>query len=286
MNVLVGICELLKLKRDKSNLLSHSSKKEIRQVPNKTSSPNLEKDKNDPLIKAAIDVAKMKQALEKYPVSSSLEDELSEFIRELAALQGNGKNFEETIAQLVLGSKKYVEAIDMHIVFEKYEIPKNILDYSEKLNKLSEGIEACWDIFSHESHEFFINLANGFCEADSKFKGVKGILLRLKLFLPSISQKKNLFKIYKESSLTIPTAVKRALKLREGKSTIQLEASVKSILGRIESEASDFSRYNESNESLDDLIELMDNWSDQEYTKEEIEAFERVMERLKKDKEE
>lgn len=292
MSVVVSIYVLIELKRDKSNILSHTSTEELKQVPNKTSSPNIKKNEREQLNRAALDIAKMKQALENYPVSDSVEDKLSEFIREVAALQGKDKNFQETIAELVIGSKKYVEAVNMHIVFGEDGIPKNIVKYSEKLQKLSEGIECCWDIFSHESHQYFFNLANSFCEADSKFKGLEGILLGLKLFLPSILQKKNLFKIYRDSSLAIPQAVKRAMQLREGKSTIQLEASAKSILRQLEAESSKHnesaqtsgsSNSNESTESLDDLIELIDDWSHQEYTQEETEAFERVMERLKRE---
>jgi hypothetical protein len=282
----------LELKRDKSNILNHTSAEELKQVPNKTSSPNLEKNEREQLNRAALDLAKMKQALENYPVSDSVEEELSEFIREVARLQGKGKNFEETIAELIIGSKKYVEAVNTPIVFEEDGVPKDIINYSEKLQKLSEGIESCWDIFSPESHQYFVAVANGFCEADSKFRGLEGILLGLKLLFPSILQKKNLFKIYRDSSLAIPRAVTRAMELRKGKTTIQLEASAKSILSQIEAEYSKhnqsdktrgFSNSNESTESLDDLIELIDDWSCQEYPKEETEAFERVMERLKRE---
>jgi len=87
----------------------------------------------------------------------------------------------------------------------------------------------------------------------------------------------DLFKLYKQSSYAIPRAVCRAVEAREEKSTSQLQAFTKSIRQRFEKEILD------QPESLDDLIELVDEWSQQEYTQEEAEAFERVMKRLRKE---
>ncbi|HEY9673111.1 MAG TPA: hypothetical protein V6D11_16835 [Waterburya sp.] len=176
-----------------------------------------------------LDTINIKQFFESYLTSNSLEDEATEFFREVAALKG--KSVDDTLLEMIAGTQKYLEAIDIDIEF-KNDIPTDINQYVNKLKKISVGIESCWDIFSEESHQFFISLAQNFCRASSKFKGWKGVLIRLQLLLPSIKQKENLFKIYKESFFFIPRAVNRAIELRESKTTVQLKSTALSLLKR------------------------------------------------------
>jgi hypothetical protein len=187
---------------------------------------NLEKEQ---LNETVLDTINIKQFLESYLSFNSLEDEASEFFREVAALKNQSVN--DTLLEMIAGTQKYLEAIDIDIEFED-DIPTDINQYAKKLKKLSVGIETCWDIFSDESHQFFIGLAQDFCRASSKFQGWKGIFIRLKLLLPSIKQKQNLFKTYKESFFFIPRAVNRAIELRESKTTVQLQSTAQSLLKR------------------------------------------------------
>jgi hypothetical protein len=187
---------------------------------------NLEKEQ---LKETVLDTINIKQFFESYLTSNSWEDEVSEFFREVAALKNQSVN--DTLLEMIAGTQKYLEAIDIDIEF-KNDIPTDINQYANKLKKLSVGIESCWDIFSDESHQFFIGLAQNFCRASSKFKGWKGVLIRLKLLLPSIKQKENLFKIYKESFLFIPRAVNTAIELRESKTTVQLQSTAQALLKR------------------------------------------------------
>lgn len=187
---------------------------------------NLEKEQ---LNETVLDTINIKQFFESYITSNSLEDEVSEFFREVAALKNQSVN--DTLLEMIAGTQKYLEAIDIDIEF-KNDIPTDINQYANKLKKLSVGIESCWDIFSEESHQFFIGLAQNFCLASSKFKGWKGVLIRLKLLLPSIKQKENLFKIYKESFFFIPRAVNTAIEIRESKTTVQLQSTAQALLKR------------------------------------------------------
>lgn len=177
-----------------------------------------------------LDINSIKQILESNLTSNSLEDEISEFFREVAALKG--KSVDEALSEMVAGTQKYLEAVNTNVEFRN-NIPIDINQYVDKLEKLSVGIESCWDIFSPESHQFFINLAEHFCRASSKFQGWKGILIRIQLLLPSIRQKENLFKKYQDSFLFIPKSVTRAIELRSSKSTAQLESTAQSLLKRV-----------------------------------------------------
>ncbi len=186
----------------------------------------LEKDQFN---ETALDVNSIKQILESYLTSNGIEDEISEFFREVAALKG--KSVDDTLLEMIAGTQKYLEAVNTPVEV-KDDIPTNINKYADKLEKISVGIESCWDIFSQESRQFFINLALDLCRASSKFYGWRGILIRLRLFLPSIQQKEDLFKKYKDSFLFIPKAVDRAVELRGSKPTAQLQATAQSLLKR------------------------------------------------------
>lgn len=177
----------------------------------------------------ALDVNSIKQILESHLTSNSLEDEISEFFREVAALKA--KSVDDTLLEMITGTQKYLEAVNTSVEF-KNDIPTDVNKYAEKLEKLSVGIESCWDIFSQESRQFFINLALDYCRASSKFQGWKGIWIRLQLLVPSIKQKENLYKKYKNSFLFIPKAVNRAIELRDSKPTAQLQATAQYLLKR------------------------------------------------------
>jgi hypothetical protein len=184
----------------------------------------LEKDQFN---ETALDVNSIKQILESHITSNSLEDEISEFFREVAALKG--ESVHDTLLEMITGTQKYLEAVNTPIEF-KNGIPIDVNKFADKLKNLSVGIEYCWDIFSQESHQFFINLAQEFCEASSKFQGWKGLLIRWQLLFPSVRQKENLFKKYKDSFLFIPKAVNRAIELRNSKPTTQLHTTAQSLL--------------------------------------------------------
>jgi hypothetical protein len=189
--------------------------------------PDLEQEKLD---RTTLDVNRIKQILERSLTSNSLENEALGFFREIAALRG--KNVDDTLSEMIAGTQKYLEAVNTHIEFDR-DIPTDINKYADKLVKISEGIEACWDFFSIESQEFFINVAANFCcVADSKFKGWKGFLIRLRLIFPSLKQKQNLFKKYQESFLFIPKAVDRVTEVRKNKSILQLHQTGQSLLKR------------------------------------------------------
>lgn len=179
------------------------------------------------LKEAALDMSSIKQILESRLTSNSLQDEISEFFREVAALKG--QSVHDTLNQMVTGTQKYLEAVNTPIEF-KNGLPTNLDKFVDKLENISIGIEACWDLFSPESRQFFIDRSKYFCEAASKLQGWTGLLIRLKLFFPSIFRQENLFKKYKDSFLLIPKAVNRAIELRESKRTTQLEATAKFIL--------------------------------------------------------
>jgi hypothetical protein len=186
----------------------------------------LEKDQFN---ETALDVKRIKQILESHLTANGIEDEISEFFREVAALKG--KSVHTTVLDMITGTQKYIDAVNTPIEF-KTGIPTDVNKFADKLEKISVGIESCWDIFSQESLQFFINLAQEFCEASSKFQGWKGLLIRLQLLFPSIRQKENLFKKYKDSFLFIPKAVNRAIELRNSKPTLQLQATAQSLLKR------------------------------------------------------
>lgn len=189
--------------------------------------PTLEREQ---LNQNALEIDSVKQVLESYLTSSSLEDEVDEFFREVAALRG--KSVHDTLLEMRIGIQKYIEAVNTPIEF-KNDIPIDVNKYYEKLDKLSEGIEYCWDLLSQESQQFFINSASGFLEAYSKFKGWSSLRIRAQLFLPSIQKKQDLYRKYNQSFFLIPKAVKRAIDMRESKSTSQLQATAKSLLQRV-----------------------------------------------------
>ena len=187
---------------------------------------NFEKDQFN---KATLDVNSIRPIFENHLTSNYLEDEISEFFREVAALKGQSIN--DTLHEMRLGVQKYIEAVNTPIEF-KNNMPTNINQYVNKIEKLSTGIESCWDIFSQDSQQFFINLAHDFCRASSKFQGWRGIWIRWQLIWPSIKQRENLFKKYRDSFWLIPKAVNRAIELRDSKSTDQLQTTAKSLLHR------------------------------------------------------
>jgi hypothetical protein len=183
----------------------------------------------DQFNETALDVNNIKQILESHLTSNSLEDEISEFFREVAALKG--KSVDETLLEMIIGTRKYLEAVNTPIEFRN-DIPTDINKFADKLEKISVGIESCWDVFSPKSRQFFIDLAQDFCRASSKFQGWKGFLLRLQLLWHSIKQQENLYQKYKDSFLLIPRAVNRAIELRDSKPTTQLQATAQSLLER------------------------------------------------------
>jgi hypothetical protein len=153
-----------------------------------------------------------------------LEDEISEFFREIAALQE--KNVDEIKADIKLGMQNYLEAVNTKIEFND-DLPINIEQYFDKLEKIATGIEFCWDIFSPESKRFFIQLAQDYLELKQKrFSGFKGLILVLKLIVISWKSQKNLLHLYKRSFLLIPEAVNRAIQLRDSKPTKQLQEKI------------------------------------------------------------
>jgi hypothetical protein len=161
---------------------------------------------------------------------AELSDEAKEFFRELAALKS--KSVEETIQETMTGAQKYLEAVEIEIEF-KNDLPTDIDKYAEKLEKVAEGIECCWDILPWESRQFFLELAHNFTKvASSKFQGIKGLFIWFKLLLPSLKQQENLFEKYKESLLLVPKAVERATMLRQSKSTVQLQTKAELFLRR------------------------------------------------------
>ena len=164
-------------------------------------------------------IEKLESLLENYRSPNSLTDETQEFFREIAALKG--QSVEETLQEMMAGTRKYLEATNTEIEF-KNDIPTDLNKYVDKIEKLAGGIESCWDIFSVESHHYFINIAYGFTKASSKCNGWQGWLIRFRLILPSLKQKENLFGKYQKSFWVIPKAVDRAIELRKSKSTSKL----------------------------------------------------------------
>ncbi|MBE9141726.1 hypothetical protein [Planktothrix mougeotii] len=180
------------------------------------------------LDESAIDAKNIQYLLQAYLNPNSLDDEIQEFFREVAALKG--KSVQDTLKEMEQGTQKYLEAIDMEISF-KNDIPTDIEKYVDKITKLSQGIESCWDLFSEESHDFFIKLAYDFsCQHSINLQGWRGLQVKLKLLLPSLKRGKNLFKDYQNSFLLIPQAVDRAVELRKSKSTSQLWSTAQTLL--------------------------------------------------------
>ena len=185
----------------------------------------------DRLNESAADVSNIKSILNSYLNPHSISDEINEFFREIAALRG--ESVQDTIQKMKGGTRKYLEAVNTKIFFND-DIPTDINLYVDKLEKLAEGIEYCWDLFSDESRQFFINLAYNFtCQVNYKFTGFKEFRIRLKLFIPSIKAQENLYKKYKDSFLLIPKAVDRAIELRRSKSTSQLWIMAQDLLKQI-----------------------------------------------------
>jgi hypothetical protein len=173
-------------------------------------------------------VNNIQQIFDNYFTAHILQDETLEFFREVAAIKG--QNVNNTLLEMMTGTKKYLQAVNTKIEF-KDDLPVDINLYAEKLKNLAVGIESCWDIFSETSQEFFIKLAGDFYSSyQSKFQGWKGLIIRVRLFLPSIKQGENLYKKYRESFLEIPKSVNQSLKLRERKSTTQLHSTAQSLL--------------------------------------------------------
>ncbi|NEQ35817.1 MAG: hypothetical protein F6K40_05770 [Okeania sp. SIO3I5] len=164
-------------------------------------------------------IEKLKSFLENCIYPNSLTDEAQEFFREVAALKG--QSVEETLQEMMAGTRKYLEAINTEIEF-KNDIPRDINKYVDKIEKLAAGIESCWDIFSVESHHYFVNTAYSFTKVSSKCNGWQGWLIRFRLTLPSLQQKEDLFGKYKKSFWIIPKGVDRAIELRKSKSTSKL----------------------------------------------------------------
>lgn len=180
------------------------------------------------LDESAIDAKSIQHLLQAYLNPNSLDDEIQEFFREIAALKG--KSVQDILKEMEQGTQNYLEAINMEVAF-KHDIPTDIEKYVDKIKKLSEGIESCWDLFSEESHDFFIKLAYDFsCQYGIKLQGWRGLQVKLKLLLPSLKSGKNLFKDYQNSFLLIPQAVDRAVELRKSKSTSQLWSTAQNLL--------------------------------------------------------
>ena len=186
--------------------------------------------KTEQINETALELERVKSFLESCIAPNSFSDEIKEFFRELAALKG--KSVEETIQETMTGAKKYLEAVEIEITF-KNDLPTDIDRYAEKLEKVAEGLEFCWDILSWESRQFFINLAYNFTKvAASKLQGIKGLSIWFKLLLPSLQRQENLFKKYKYSLLLVPKAVDRATVLRQSKSTAKLQTTAELLLAR------------------------------------------------------
>ncbi|NER07930.1 MAG: hypothetical protein F6K17_37950, partial [Okeania sp. SIO3C4] len=100
-------------------------------------------------------IEKLKSFLENCLYPNSLTDEAQEFFREVAALKG--QSVEETLQEMMAGTRKYLEAINTEIKF-KNDLPTDINKYVDKIEKLAAGIESCWDIFSVENHHYFVNI--------------------------------------------------------------------------------------------------------------------------------
>jgi hypothetical protein len=185
----------------------------------------------DRLCESTADVNSIQLILNSYLNPHSFSDEIDEFFREIAALRG--ESVENTIEQMKEGTRKYLEAVDTKISFED-DLPSDINLYVEKLEKLAVGIELCWDLFSDESRQFFINWAYQFTrQANSKFLGFQGFMIQLKLLIPSLKTQENLYKKYKDSFLLIPKAVDRAIELRKSKSTSQLWITAQTLLKQV-----------------------------------------------------
>ncbi|MBD2578986.1 hypothetical protein [Oscillatoria sp. FACHB-1406] len=158
----------------------------------------------------------LEQAIE----PNSLTDEIDEFFREVAALKG--QNVRDTVEEMRVGTQKYLDAVNTPIDY-KNELPENIPLYVSKIENIAEGIESCWDIFSPETQTFFILLSHYYYRArESNFKGLSGLTLKLKLLLPSIRVRSDLYHQYRNSFILIPQAVEKSLKLRDKKGTSKL----------------------------------------------------------------
>lgn len=187
--------------------------------------------KREELNQGALEVNSVQALLNTYLIPNSVEDEVNELLREIAALKG--KSVQDTLDEMRIGIEKYLQAINTPILFEN-NLPTDIDKYVNKLENLAQGIEICWDIFSLESRNFFIQLAYEFCQARFKIEGWTGIVIKLKLCLRSILNRENLFHKYKNSFLLIPKAVDKAIEDRKDKSTSQLSNTAQLLLTRIQ----------------------------------------------------
>lgn len=176
------------------------------------------------------DLSQIKSFLENCLMSNSLEDRNREFFREIAALKG--KSVQETLQEMMAGVQNYLTAVEISIQYKNNDpdMPIDVNLLADKLQKLAQGIESCWDLFSLESRQFFMNLSYDFRLKSDKFKGGSGLIIKLKLLWPSLRQGKNLFKTYRESYFLIPNAVDRAIQLRKSKSTLLLYSTGQELL--------------------------------------------------------
>ena len=206
------------------------------------------------------DIETFKQTLEKSLISpNSLESKVGEILREVAALKE--KNVIDTISEMVAGANKYLEATHLTVEFDNNDFPVDINKYANKVEKYSQGIEECWDIFSHESQAFFIEIAKNFTVlAQSRFEGKGEWFLRIKLFFPSIYRRENLFEKYKASYLSIPKSVARALRLRKDKPTPNLQGTLQAIIEREEEEE----YFEEGLKASKKMLELIEEWMDED----------------------
>ena len=178
--------------------------------------------KTEQINETALELERVKSFLENCLHPNSLSDEVNEFFRELAALKG--KSVQDTIQETMTGAQKYLEAVEIEIAF-KNDLPTDIDKYAEKLDKVAQGIECCWDILSQESRDFFIHLADAFTKlATSKLQGIRGLWTRFKLRSPFRFEK------YKSALLFIPKAVDRTMTLRQSKSAEKLDKKAEFLL--------------------------------------------------------
>jgi hypothetical protein len=184
--------------------------------------------KTEQINQTALELERVKSFLESCIAPNSLSDEVNEFFREVAALKN--QSVQDIKQETMAGIQKYLEAVEIEIAF-KNDLPTDIDKYAEKLDKVAQGIESCWDILSLESRDFFINLAYAFTKiATSKLQGIRGLWTRFKLLSPSLKRQENLFEKYKSALLFIPEAVDRTMTLRQSKSAEKLEEKAEFLL--------------------------------------------------------
>lgn len=234
VSVLVITYKYWRLASSKNDTVSPHFTWEISQMLNE----KLTDLKKEQLDKAAQELNSIKETLEKQlneqTYSNPLKDELLEFFREIAALRG--ENIDKVLRETVEGIENYIEGTNIEVKF-KLGLPTDINKYIKKVTSIAQGIEFCWDLFSEESHQYFIAIADAFLKAYSKLKTWQKLVLKLKLLTPSILQGKNFFEDYKNASLAIPKAVAKSLEIRESKETKQLQVTAEALKNHITSKA-------------------------------------------------